>query len=298
MTTPASFRCVVISEGKPRAILSVGERKSGDLVLSLRPGHTLRPPGRPLNRQGPHLPILEHRYSVHKSPDSNGLNTIKQTMELANGQVRALYNFTAAIKRNNLFAPILARRCSHFFGRAYDFNPKRGRNFVLAQIDASRFSLVFAVFVGAKDRLFALPYVPTNFQVAQLPLSEFRLVIIWSFLAISAHESSTFVFVRSMPESTGYKEGADETGCVQLFDRWRVQLKTELIQLLRAQGRTEHSTSSEYLSSVALAPIFSDAPYFREGILAPEYLAWVQSLLPRGLLSMEDLKKFQGEIKR
>lgn len=230
----------VVIDGTPRCVLSVIEKSSGDLILSLRSSGLVREHGTPIQATATNplsmhgAGIFEHRISVHRSEKSVlKISTIKLTSILESGEELTLVHYTSAVKKN-MFALLYARRCSTLDDKEHDVS--NTAQFISLGNGHRMATLVFAVFVGPSDKRFAYSTANCDFAFIQEKFSTFSIVIVYSFLAFPAHESGSLfhvqsVNVQSVPEQA---EGSvlDENGCISQFIRLREHFQSELATVI------------------------------------------------------------------
>lgn len=259
-------RIVINSEGTLRCIGSIRERAHGDLLIDLRSNQLLRATGMLIGAtsldQTHGVGIREFRYSVHMSRDSRlGINTIKLTNVLENGEERTAVQMTSAIKQSNSFAGIYVRRCSNLLDDSYNLQRCDEPQIKLGEVNPL-FTLIFAVFVGPRDREFVLPPLSDG-RFQQVKFREFSIVIMWTFMGAPSHESAMFGHVVT-PPGNNPSRGLNEIDCLMLFHVYRENLKAEYIRVF------------EKIEEAKIAmPMIRKASFFREARReTPEYVAW------------------------
>jgi hypothetical protein len=238
MTATASTRLAVLKNGRPRCVLSIAEKRSGDLILNLRSSQLSSikavPFGVdiPMSERGE--PIRDYRYSVHmSSKSSSGVNTIKLHHLLTNGKYRTAIQYTSAIKRSDHFTLLYAKRCSRMDGPGYDLKKTKDAYCDLGTI-GDEFTLCFSVFVGSSSRPFYVPYGP-DFQCRQLIFKEFSLVVMYSFLSLPPHDNFGLSHAVT-PTGGDPSPGYNEAQCVSIFDHLRYQMKEQHIGAIESQA--------------------------------------------------------------
>jgi hypothetical protein len=156
-------------------LFSVAERKGGDLGIYIK--------AEDCYGVGENLPkILHQRYSIHMSGESSsGINAIKQTIALDNGETISTQNYATAVKRDNDFAFAFSSMAPSLEHDKYISTSASKAVIDLGVYDPNRFSLIYAVFVSSARRKFRVPPRPADFSVEQLAFKEFRLTVIWGF---------------------------------------------------------------------------------------------------------------------
>jgi hypothetical protein len=223
------------SDDKPRRLLSVNARSSGDLLVSLNASVRARAPGTPINEPSPELAhnrkIIEYRYSVHPSKNSpHGANVIKLTRTLDDGtQITGVIN-TCAIKADSGFEPIFVRRYTNLRDPYYDINgsPKA----IVMDSYHTSFTLVLGLFVGPAGREFRWQKCD-DFKFIERDFNTFRLILLWSFLGMPATDSGHFFHVAT---AAGHlSNGLDESDCIKCFNSGRAATRAEFLQTLSSK---------------------------------------------------------------
>jgi hypothetical protein len=167
--------------------------------------------------------------------------------------------YTTAVKQTDNFAPLYARQCSAMEDPRYDIRKKNGRFEGLGDI-AKEFTLVFAVFLGPLNKSFTAS--GSDFQSVQLKFREFSLVMLWSFLTSSPHDSSQMMHAVT---ASGYhqSQGYSDMECIGIFDNFRAQLRDNYISL-----SAKEPTLSSFMPFIRACTYLKfaqmDTPEFRE----------------------------------
>ena len=274
------LRFITMDDKTPKCFLSVRERPSGDLIIDARSKQFFRESGLPISATGTDprhgVPIKQNRYSVHMSPESQmGVNTIKLTHVLANGETTTAVQYTAAIKRDRAFAFVFANRCGDLKEPCYDMKNYDGSSIMIPPWQ-SRFSLLYAVFVGPTDLPFRAPE-PADICMAQFKLREFSVVLLYTWLNVPADDTGMTTSVSGIP---GRGEVASQTpeDCIEWFDVVRHMQREEFIQTLRANPT---------LASVM--PVVEASRFFKLGWMGtPQWTEHCEDLVRRGLIPAPD----------
>ena len=274
MSSRNNIRIAVVCGDKPRCILSVKERRNGDLLLDIKGRQLAHPIGLPFVRpdQWRGDPIREYRYSVHMSPASmTGINTIKLHHILRNGKAITAVQYTAAIKQTNNFSPIYVRQCSALSDAYYDI--KAGERFdIVDKFDSDAFVLVFGAFIASAGRTF-LSHPSPDIALRQITFREFSLLLMWSFLTVPSHDASSFEHFVTKP-CEAQTHGHDENACIAIFRDARSRLRERFIERL--------NTEPEMAPAM---PILRASDYVRAADKTTvEYRAWLRSLRAQGLV--------------
>jgi hypothetical protein len=266
MASKHTLRFFIKDRDKPRALLSVSERPNGDLVLRMRAGGVWRDTGALLpgeaRTQLHGRPFRQQHYSVHVSPNSpTGINVIKWTCELDDGEKVTLGNYSRAIKRDKTFAPIFVHRCSNLEGDAYDLRTKDAELISLGDYDPALFSLVYMVMVGPRGYSIH-PNPASSVQMVKHDFSQFNLTVIWSFLSVAASVTCYTLHCITKPdlEFQSFKTADDFEA---FFGLSRQSLHDEYVQILRPRDGLGQ-----------IWPLIKNAAYFREGVKSRNYMEW------------------------
>lgn len=278
MSSSASVRVVATTpEGGPRVLLSLAERKNGDLMLIQRGVAHLRDPNVAIFNDSPHpdhkRKVSEMRLSVHRSLASPlGVNIIKQSLFFEDGSERTSQLATFAIKKNDLFVPILSRRLSGMEHSDYDMRADAARIVELGRYE-DFFSLIFSVFIGPRKKTFRTAPRPAM-QFQQIKFTHFRVVLMWSFLSIPhflGYGSGEILIPATIEGITGLSQGSDEAACMDHFDYVRADIHKSYVAFLGCLSQTEPTVRK-------MLPHILAGTYFREGISAtPAFRAWAMT---------------------
>jgi hypothetical protein len=280
MAKPPKVRFGVEHSGRRRAIMSVEERPTGDLIIDIRARGRRRAAGvlisEPSDDPQHGAKIEEFRYSIHPSLESEtGISTIKltTTVEGADSETRVLY--TPAIKGGGGFSPVFVRRATNFDDEIYNATP--GAKYIevsIAQV-ANDFTLFWGLFVGTPGQEFDVS-VPGPYQYRQWAFGPARLIILYSFLAVTAHEGSAIVSTYSLPG--GRHEPWSPEHCVDWFFRQCEMIKGEMLETIAREPHNEKG-----LPKAAAMAIATQAPFFREARYdTAEHHAWWKEMQRQG----------------
>lgn len=216
------LRLTIETEAGPRLLLSIAERKQGDLVLDFKPS----PYGREIGSRRLTGQIASQKFSVHCTPNAADGNTITHTTVFRDGTSTKHHHFSRAIKQTNSFAPIFVRRFYNLASGDTLTHNSKAEVFCLGEMQASHFTLMLGVFVGARDRPFEAPD-DDRISVYQKPFGMFRVVVLWSFFPLPSDETSESAIIMTLPPGTADKslyersfetmEGYSEQECVGFF---------------------------------------------------------------------------------
>ncbi len=270
------LRFVTIDDKTPKCFLSVRERPSGDLIIDARSRQFFRESGLPIGaaatdpRHG--IPVKENRYSVHMSPESQtGVNTIKLTHVLANGETKTAVQYTAAIKRDRAFAFVFANRCGDLKDPCYNMKKYDGSSIMIPPWQ-SRFSLLYAVFVGPTDLPFCAPE-SDDMCMAHFRLQEFSVVLLYTWLNVPADDTGMTTSVSGIP-ARGEVASLTPEDCVEWFDAVRRMQREEFIATLRASP-----------AHASIMPVVEASRFFKLGWMGtPQWREHCQNLVERGLI--------------
>lgn len=102
MRNSKNAHCLITVEGRDRRVFSMVEKPDGYLMISFHPVDVM---GEGYEEEHEGQKIVSQKYSIHTSEDSaTGINAIKHTVVLENGQEITSEHYTNAIKKNKRFA--------------------------------------------------------------------------------------------------------------------------------------------------------------------------------------------------
>lgn len=140
-------RLNVRTNGRLRSLLLIEEKAQGDVYIRIKSGTQV---GIPPN----HVLVVQDRYSVHPSINSQTYTTLKKTVELANGFISTGVALTDAVKRQNGFAHLFTHRSSDLNAPVYDIDDDGRDSIILGDFDPIKNVLVFGLFVGHPETVF------------------------------------------------------------------------------------------------------------------------------------------------
>jgi hypothetical protein len=230
--------------GYPRALFSVVERRN-ETTLGIRTDafqnkHGITTPLK-LSELEPSK-IIEQKISIHPSPSSpTKINVIKHRKVMANGRATVARNYTKAIKGADGFAFVFQQRCGDLNRSLYI---SRGKNNIsVGAYDPSHFSLIYAIFVGAKETTFT-PKIPNGtITITQKSFNNVRVIVLSTFLGIATHPSFFAAQLHTLPSSipndpeAGASLSADE--CIKHFMWYASDQRKEMLQLLEPTSTSE-----------------------------------------------------------
>jgi hypothetical protein len=167
-------------------LFSVRERPYGDLVVifnnSYQHGDAVA---------NTYTDTLEHRVSVHVSPNSAG-NTVVQHLRLADGSYRKVYAFILP-RNGRLLWPLLMASCQNLAPEHYKSEPREGDiKISMGAYDPRYNVLIYFILVTAPPEFsirapFGMNYVKATF-------SNFSVMAYWAFMASpSTHQGDVLV---------------------------------------------------------------------------------------------------------
>lgn len=189
----ATTRFAVNVPGGEHILFSIVEKPNGELILPIVSAERMGPNW----DTGPR--VLEHRYSIHTSPQSQDFTTIKQTINLATGPSVTTVALTDAVKKRTGFSLILVRRCQNLVDAPHvAFRHKhRDKLFVLPEFDPIKFTLFVGMFVGHPDELFGS--TDDEIIISPFHFRTFQIVIMASLIAMPSHHTTQFVHALTTP---------------------------------------------------------------------------------------------------
>ena len=178
----AKIRIGYVVGGRFRRLLSLAENGRGEVVIGIRSAENYF-----YNSEG--TKILQQKYSVHASLDSERYSTITHTIVLSDGRKLRSYSVTDAIKSRSGFALLFSRRCPDLSNDRYLLeNSKKFTPVVLGEYDSRRATPVFAVHVGGAETEFK-PSKTHEFAITEIPFAKLKLIIIHGFLGTPSHRT-------------------------------------------------------------------------------------------------------------
>lgn len=187
------------ADGKERVLFSIQERASGDLTLILKHAEWDIPQQGDAPTDEDRL--IEERFSVHRSPNSQTVNAIKYTKIRKDGTRGITRHYSRAIKISNQFAPLLIRRSGNMAAPRYDM-PNRSKFYSLGPFTTEHAQPIYMVLVGPPFLRFSFPYMGGhNINMMQVPFTHFTIVVIWQFLFFAGAESSSALIFKTFSDS-------------------------------------------------------------------------------------------------
>ncbi len=180
MVSRADERLTVNVGGRERRLISLYERKNGDVVVKIHSAQNFRN----LDDQATGPGIQEQRYSIHLSLlSADAISTIKHTLILVDGTKMETYHPTRALRRRAGYALMFVKRCSDFQSPRYDLGEKSSRS--IGALDVETHSLYYGVFTCRKPVSFPKIVSPcVNITIFQF--RELMVIVLWSFCAFPA----------------------------------------------------------------------------------------------------------------
>lgn len=248
-----------------RCVISVFESARQDVYVNLRANSAVRELGQPIVRGADGLPealrITNHKVSIHPSREAAGVNVLKFIQVRDDGTETTIRQFTAALKRDNGFALVYARRLTALNTPEHDLERDDGQSVYMGAFNPALFTPFIAVFVGPKDRRFERP-ATWPFQVFQQVFTDVRLVVCLAYFTVTAHESGA-VQVGSTTPDGGPSAGRNEVQCADLFARYANVQRDELAETV---GNLLGARFGQFVAHAALVK-FPDQR-------SQSYLAW------------------------
>jgi hypothetical protein len=260
--------------GQTRSLFSVIER-GDEITIGLKSPFGLShagPAGHP--SETPNISpaeIREHRFSIHPSHESlERVNVIKMTRILANGRKDFLRHYTRAIKNEDKFALIYARRCGRL--DAPEFIPKgKFKNLSLGTFDHSAFTLIYGIAVGPKTLKFELLDQFNGITILEHELKNMNLIVLWTFLNIPSQPFFFSVAPQTVPGDDFLMNGETAEFCTMQFVKHSVNFTEQMFGLIKLPEQIKQNILfsriglTEFQLVLASAkPIFS-APLFEIG---------------------------------
>ena len=187
------IRVAVPVDGICRALFSVVEKTSGELIIPLTSSPRYMVRGKPDWDSSP--PILEQRVSIHPSPNSETFTTIKRTVALADGKRVTAVALTDAVKRKTGFSNIFVRRSESLIGDGYAPLGKLkvgDRMLTLPEIDPKAVTLFSGLYLGHPEVEFDVGEKDPMLHIVPMKFRSFQLVAMFSLQPIRSHYTSEF----------------------------------------------------------------------------------------------------------
>lgn len=189
---PDNIRFTIDVDGIPRKLLSVSKQQTG-LIFDHKPSSSQRPilGGSAIDGR-----IHYDRSTLHYSMRSSTGNLITRTSEAARG-LRRHMQFTLALKTNNNFAPLIARRFPDLskWEQVTDGHPVVS----LGAFDPSKYNLITCVYVSKDCRSLQLfdPHLSQGIKIVEAVLDIFRITILYAFYPSPSINECTSRFYRT-----------------------------------------------------------------------------------------------------
>jgi hypothetical protein len=184
----ARIRVVAIVDGAYRGLFSILEKKSGELIIPVT--HGGRYGDASTLDYDTAVPILEERISVHLSPNSEDLTTIKKTTVLANGRRITAVALTDAVKRKSGFSNIFIRRYENLSGEGYAAlgKAKIGDRLLVIPEHDPKFATIFGgLYLGHPDAEFTVEKEDPMLHKEAIRFRNFQLVVIFLLEPFRSH---------------------------------------------------------------------------------------------------------------
>lgn len=202
-------RYVIDYQGSIRTLFSVVETNDGSLNIHV--------PSKGMAYSAPTLSELiavsdqtlfencSKHISIHPSPDSSTLTTIKRTIEYRDRpqeNTETGHHYSTGIKQDNQFIPVLFRVCGDLSLPRYLTTPSKADTIInLGQYDPSKSQLKLMAVCSNKNRSFPKdPEQPRNFREDKF--THFTLTLLWSFLGQPSHPHAIDFFLQTLNKET------------------------------------------------------------------------------------------------
>jgi hypothetical protein len=255
MPRPIIFSASI--KGKPRLLLSIQERASGDLTIIVK--HSIFRTATTFAKAADDDSIIEERYSIHRSLESATINAIKYTQVLKNGRRHVVRNYTEAMKEpNNRFSLVFMRRAGDVSHERYLFSLTKGQRVInLGEYDPEHFQPVFALFVSRQGRSLA-DLGNTDINVVRVEgFKHFNITMLAQFLVFNGAQTTRSIMPQTFRSEVisqaakrereamkGMAAGHDDAGVVAIFRKFEDELATTLMQ--ESWNRLDESEKTEY----------------------------------------------------
>jgi len=185
--------------------------------------------------------IKHQKYSVHRSlKSSTGINAIKHSLILEDGEEIETSQYTRAIKSDNGFAIIYSTRHTNMASDRHNAEKIQGEEINMGKMESTRFTLISHVLVGSLNQELLLPEHEC-FNLIQIKTSHFTVALVWSFVMLPAHSSGAIKhrMTIALPDNSGQigsGEGLDNTTCLRHLIEIRRDLTIEFCKTLASGG--------------------------------------------------------------
>ncbi|MBU3889474.1 hypothetical protein FM996_05400 [Methylosinus sporium] len=172
----------------------------------------------------------ENRFSLHRSNDSkDGLNKIKQTKSLVNGEKIETHCVTNCIKKNINFCPIFSRMMPDMSADCFIPSKRRATEIYIGEYNPILQTLVFSNFVSSPAVRFFRPDARDDLNFKQIDFMHFSVTTIWKLINYRSPDKGVLTPIATMrPEKFGghlfyapsltVQQGGDITRITEYFD--------------------------------------------------------------------------------
>ena len=202
-------RYVINVHGTTRTVFSVHEAKDGTLLITVPSGSKAYSAPTldeiiAVSDQTLYENCAKH-ISIHPSPDSQILTTIKRTIEYPDRPAENKetgHHYTTGIKQDDQFVPVLFRVCGDLSAPRYLTKIKAGEAIInLGSYDPAEGQLRFMLICSRNTKSFLQdPEQPRNQREDKF--SHFTLTLLWSYLGQPSHQQAIDLFLQTPSQDT------------------------------------------------------------------------------------------------
>lgn len=203
----SGVRFTITTPAGPSTVLEASVNATGSVIVKPRTAQFKRPDPR-VNFAD--RAIIESHCTIHPSRRSPDGNLIHFTTLHDEGPSFEMHLFTQAIKKTRRFAPLFMARVANPMWNMRSEEPLKSdtRIVPLGLLKPDAFTLFYFVLVGPRDRIFIRSDMNLDTNVKQETIGDISLVLLWSFLCHSSHNTGDTFHVGSTKEPEGLESEA------------------------------------------------------------------------------------------
>lgn len=229
---------LIYAEKMARRLLSITEKKNGDVIVSLFSG--LSPGYTPTSET-----MSQHRYTIHCSNRSSEFTTITKTFDTSNKENHKSSALTNCVKSKIGFAPIFFIRFTDLKTKKNDYKENK-LEFIeyLWPFDPSAETLVVGFFIGARDTIFEA--IDSTIKIVEILSENFKFLIMFEFNRFpSLKVSLVSEMVTLRPDGVDGEidkaiatltESVNAGVCIELFNRMVHDFTRQQLAYVRSQA--------------------------------------------------------------
>lgn len=175
-------------------------KKNGDVFLYNRHAQFFRLSG---TKDDNAKEIKQQRYSFHKSSESKeGINFIKQTLDIGQSDMINTYIVTPVIKKNAGFIHVFSSRSPDMSPERYNSKIKKNyRVMSIGDCDVKSSTLFYSLFVGSSKIQF--PKKITTANALSFTIGDFRFLFTWAYLPMPSHYTGNLIHSGTIKTNSG-----------------------------------------------------------------------------------------------